>query len=127
MTLKKDVLNKFQRYRTRHPERVNAVVRKNRAGRWGAISNARRLRENVKVNAWKNIYNRIRRGKLKRPKVCSRCGRDCKPQAHHKNHAKQFEVLWLCRECHLFEHGMIIRVFKSGDAIGPWKKKKRWP
>lgn len=42
----------------------------------------------------------IRSGALVRPSTCSRCGKDCKPDAHHSDYNKPLEVEWVCRSCH---------------------------
>jgi ribosomal protein S27AE len=49
------------------------------------------------------VYYAIQTGKLTRPKACSRCGKPCKPEAHHHrgyDRANRLDVLWLCRSCH---------------------------
>lgn len=46
----------------------------------------------------------IRTGTLIRPETCSRCGVQCRPDAHHEDYSKPLEVEWLCRRCHLAEH-----------------------
>lgn len=38
------------------------------------------------------------------PKPCERCGNP-KPEMHHTDYGKPLEVTWLCRRCHLAEHG----------------------
>lgn len=35
-------------------------------------------------------------GKLIRPDTCEKCGKACKPDAHHDDYSKPLEVLWLC-------------------------------
>lgn len=46
----------------------------------------------------------VRRGELSRPKICFKCDSPCKPEAHHNDHSKPFEVLWLCKRCHENQH-----------------------
>ena len=53
-----------------------------------------------RVRAAYNARYAIRRGILKRPKLCSSCGRRRKVQGHHDDYAKQLEVRWLCASCH---------------------------
>ncbi len=53
-----------------------------------------------KVAARKRVSGAIRSGKLKRPDRCSRCGGTERIQAHHPDHAKPLDVVWLCSVCH---------------------------
>lgn len=46
----------------------------------------------------------VQTGKLIRPNVCSKCGKECKPQAHHEDYSKALEVIWLCSQCHFYLH-----------------------
>lgn len=48
--------------------------------------------------------NAIRDGRLVRPNACSQCGKTCKPEAHHPDYSKPFDVIWLCRSCHCRLH-----------------------
>lgn len=69
-----------RRYRRKFPERSSA--------RWA-------------------VYRAVRTGMLTRPRHCSKCGRECKPNGHHhRGYAKEFwlDVIWLCMECHVAEH-----------------------
>lgn len=44
----------------------------------------------------------IKLGIIARPKFCWHCYKECKPDAHHANHAKVLEITWLCRTpCHI--------------------------
>lgn len=47
----------------------------------------------------------VRRGKIVRPSVCSACGDSCKPEGHHEDYAKPYDVRWLCDWCHIALHG----------------------
>jgi hypothetical protein len=53
-----------------------------------------------KKNAWNLVYKAVRSGRLIRPTGCSRCGKRCKPEAHHPDYSKPLEVVWLCEVCH---------------------------
>ncbi|WJN64480.1 hypothetical protein Erwinia_phage_Papaline_00012 [Erwinia phage Papaline] len=57
--------------------------------------------EKRKVNAAFN--NAVRRGELVRPEHCSRCG-GSKPQGHHEDYSRPFDVMWLCQKCHSAHH-----------------------
>ncbi len=76
MPVKGKTALRAQRYRDHHPERCRARM---------VVSHA------------------IRDGLLQRPATC-RCG-STKTQAHHADYSKPLEVTWLCRRCHLDEHG----------------------
>jgi len=43
-------------------------------------------------------------GKIKRPKVCSCCGKEARICAHHYDYSKPLEVIWLCYQCHTKKH-----------------------
>jgi hypothetical protein len=64
------------------------------------------------VTAWRRTYperraahhaveKAVRTGKLIRPTICERCGKDCKPDGAHTDYSKPLDVLWLCRRCHM--------------------------
>lgn len=46
----------------------------------------------------------VKIGKLIRPSFCSCCGKECKPQAHHEDYSKPYDVIWLCSHCHFRLH-----------------------
>lgn len=58
--------------------------------------------------AYSRVNNAIECGKLVRPECCSRCGKKPDPdrlgrsriEAHHEDHSKALEVVWLCDACH---------------------------
>ena|SRR6266850_4092808 len=58
----------------------------------------------IKKAAWSAVQHAIESGKLVRPACCSRCGLVCAAEAHHKDHSKKLEIVWLCRSCHGVEH-----------------------
>lgn len=52
-----------------------------------------------------SLLNRaVGKGKVVRPKRCSHCGDECKPEAHHWDYTKPYEVAWLCHWCHCNLH-----------------------
>lgn len=76
-----------------------------------------RREHDVQFNeAHKLVNDALRRGKLKRPKLCEICGNTPEPtkyqreqhmpaiQAHHTNYANPLEIMWLCLPCHRKEH-----------------------
>lgn len=64
-----------------------------------------RLNNPEKYKAWNKVSNAIRDGKLKKS-ACEKCGNK-KSQAHHEDYSKPLEVRWLCRSCHIIEHGKV--------------------
>lgn len=50
--------------------------------------------------AWQETNYAVAKGILTRPSNCSKCGKRCKPDAHHADYSKPLEVTWLCRACH---------------------------
>jgi len=52
------------------------------------------------------VLSAIRSGKIIRPNLCSSCGRQCKPEAHHDSYdeSQWLVVRWLCRKCHCEHH-----------------------
>jgi hypothetical protein len=50
---------------------------------------------------------RQRRGRLVHPLTCPRCG-GAKPEKHHPDYSQPTLILWLCRACHLAEHGKVV-------------------
>lgn len=57
-------------------------------------------REKHKVAARVAVNEAVRKGKIIRPKFCSNCKQRCKPEAHHPDHNKPLEIVWLCTSCH---------------------------
>ena len=56
--------------------------------------------------AWNLLGAAVRRGKVKKPASCPRCGTsDYRIEAHHPDYNKPLEVVWLCARCHSAEHG----------------------
>lgn len=51
----------------------------------------------------------IKHGDLVRPPICSKCGKtDEMTEAHHHDYSQPLDVTWLCRACHLDEHGRML-------------------
>ncbi len=65
---------------------------------------AMRYKENnpVRVLAHAKLLNSIRSGKITRPSVCSVCGIECTPHAHHWSYLEEhwLDVRWVCAKCH---------------------------
>jgi hypothetical protein len=61
--------------------------------------------ENREKREAKNLVNNaILRGALVRPSRCEACHEQIKPEAHHENYEKPFDVIWLCSSCHKRRH-----------------------
>jgi len=71
---------------------------------------AKRSRKEV-VAAGKWVSWRIKTGELTRPNACSTCGVSGPIDAHHDDHSKPWEIMWLCRVCHAKRHVEIGKVF----------------
>lgn len=53
-----------------------------------------------KRRAHVQLNRAIKSGNIMRPKSCSECCKECKPDGHHIDYAKPFDVIWVCRACH---------------------------
>lgn len=70
------------------------VISLNRSKRLYQLSNP------DKTRAVSALNQKIASGKIIRPAQCSKCGSESKPEAHHEDYSKPFEVIWLCKGCH---------------------------
>ena len=87
--------DRFEKNRERHlswsennRERINQYQRewyqKNKEKRWAHV-----------------VLNRaVKSGKILRPKNCSECKKECKPDGHHLDYNRPLDVIWICRACH---------------------------
>lgn len=71
-------------------------------------SKAWRIANPEKALCHSRLWHAIARGKIVRPDHCSRCGKEGRIHAHHKDYGKPFEVEWLCVECHGTENPSFI-------------------
>lgn len=56
-----------------------------------------------KIRARQILKIAIKKGKIKKPFVCSNCKKKIKKKllhGHHKNYSKPLQVKWVCPECH---------------------------
>ncbi len=104
----KDCVRDYQFRRIRGPagDKVRAYDRsrfKNpeRKVRTAEYQRKRRKKSPEKERARAMLGRAIRTGAMIRPAACSMCNKKCKPDGHHPDHAKPFEVVWVCRQCHL--------------------------
>lgn len=85
----------YERRRWQRPERRRAST---------ASLKRQKARNPTKAKARNAVTNAIRDGRLvKQP--CAKCRATKGIQAHHHDYSKALEVEWLCRPCHLNEHG----------------------
>ena len=70
------------------------------------IQKTLRLRNPTHVKANSKVSTAIHLGKIVRPNECSKCGDQCKPEAHHDSYEKSqwLVVRWLCKSCHAAHH-----------------------
>lgn len=75
---------------------------------WRARSaelSAKYRRDNPIKARTRDITSRaIQSGKLIRPDHCTKCDKQCTPDAHHPDYAKPLYIMWLCRRCHADWH-----------------------
>jgi hypothetical protein len=54
------------------------------------------------------VKQRVRRavksGKLIKPKLCMKCGREVRLSGHHEDYSLPLDVLWVCSSCHKLLH-----------------------
>ena len=53
-----------------------------------------------RVSTQKKLKYAITIGKIHRPEHCNRCKKYCKPEGHHPDYTKPYDVIWLCHSCH---------------------------
>lgn len=106
----RDMENYRQRKRKQYSKNVEKErERKNKYNR----ENKQRVSDLYKISYSKNKEKYLCRSKLKyavkkwlleRPNQCSVCLCTCKPDWHHHDYSKPYEVVWLCKLCHLTQH-----------------------
>jgi ribosomal protein S27AE len=72
------------------------------AGRGNRTAQSRRYKEKHRVEyyAHAKVYVAVKQGKLKKPTVCSMCGKSGLMMGHHNDYSKPLDVIWVCWECH---------------------------
>lgn len=56
------------------------------------------------------VARAIESGSLIRPDHCHRCLIQCPAQAHHDDHSKPLEIMWLCPVCHAQRHVELAKI-----------------
>lgn len=86
-----------------------------------------RRKHRLKYEAQWAISRAIRLGKIIRPDVCSMCGDKGMIVAHHHDYEKQFDVIWVCYDCHNKIHSLPLNAKKeyekSTKKEDVWKSK----
>lgn len=105
--------HKIKEYRERSKERQRIYYRKWYAehGRCRRLDYAECIKSWISSNpeavrARQIIANEIEGGRLQRPVICSKCERECRLHAHHKDYTKPLEIQWLCPSCHKLLHNI---------------------
>ena len=96
-----------QRFQNDPKRRVkNREYKKTKAGRESA--KRARLKYEAKYPDKRAAHiafgNAVTYGKITRPNTCSKCGTKGLIEGHHEDYSKPFDVIWLCRPCHLEVH-----------------------
>ena len=60
-------------------------------------------RKRANARSYAKVY--LKRGKLEK-QPCEKCG-EVNSQMHHPDYSEPLRVVWLCRHCHLKEHGYL--------------------
>lgn len=97
-----DYYRKFDRDRNNDPKRkaqFTAKQRRKRAEMGPVYDRAHRA-----------VATAIKSGILTQPDHCQRCLTQGAPQAHHDDHNKALDVMWLCPICHAQRHEELRKI-----------------
>jgi late competence protein required for DNA uptake (superfamily II DNA/RNA helicase) len=67
----------------------------------------------------------VRRGIIRRPAYCQRCGATHHMEGHHMDYARPYDVLWLCRRCHMSMDGRLSRLQSYVNLYSRERRLKR--
>lgn len=70
-------------------------------------------REKKRVNARNMVATYFKRGKIQKVECCC-CGKKENLEFHHPNYNKPFNVMVLCKKCHLELHRALKIIAKKG-------------
>jgi hypothetical protein len=60
--------------------------------------------EKYKANCRSKTKMAVKRKLIIKPDTCDLCKQHTKIEAHHEDYDKPYEVIWLCRRCHIDVH-----------------------
>jgi hypothetical protein len=52
--------------------------------------------------AKQRLYNAVKSGKIVRSPFCQLCWCVAKLDGHHQDYSRPLDVIWLCRQCHIW-------------------------
>lgn len=100
-----DKIREYDRERAKLPRRKQMAVERNKL-----------LNKRPHFTAAHNAVSRaIRAGKIIRPEKCDRCDTTYNIQAHHDDHSRYFDIMWLCQSCHSKRHVELRRMRESTE------------
>ncbi len=104
-----DYYLEYDRSRANRPDRIAAreAYAQTKEGKLSKNKSHKKWVENnlIKRAASILIGNRVRDGKIQKPKKCSECGiKGVRIHGHHDDYTKPLDVRWLCSKCHTAWH-----------------------
>ncbi len=75
-------------------------------------------------NAHRKYLHALYGGQLVKPERCEQCDKFTHIVGHHDNYDKPLEVRWLCRSCHMKNHGIKPQMYRyfGGRPVAQWGK-----
>ena len=108
---REDMLLKCRGYRNKNKEKIRDYYRKwyaengrNRAANYMEIILEYQQKYPERVRARCRLAYALKKGKIKLPLKCEKCGKEGRVNAHHVNYSKALDIQWLCYSCHKLEH-----------------------
>ena len=97
------------KWRERNRERVrNANMTHHQLIEYKKKAAEKRREERVlcpeKMSARNKMRTALANGTMCRPDICARCKRTCRPDGHHTDYSRPYDVIWLCKKCHSLVH-----------------------
>lgn len=111
------VKSNVKKWKSENPERSRELANKGyqrRREEYQKYSKEYRVKNRHKTRAKSAVANRIRAGKLGRPKLCSICNKgNCRIVGHHDDYDKPYQIKWVCDSCHKKIHYYSLLNFKG--------------